>query len=101
MQYSHNKYTYFATRFHLAIAGLGTEDRSLERVTVARCEIDMGNIKDEFQRLYGKSLHTAVSVSIYIQFYGLSVNFILSDRVFQDDTSGNYRRTLLALIDGQ
>lgn len=66
MQYSQSKNTYFATRFHLAIAGEGTEDRNLERLTVARCEIDMGNIKLEFHRIYGVSLHTAVSVSSVI-----------------------------------
>ncbi|XP_063968158.1 annexin A13-like [Lytechinus pictus] len=65
-----------ATVLHKAMAGLGTDDDTLIRVIVARCEIDLENIKVEFRKLHGKSLRDWVS----------------------SDTSGNYRDILLAII---
>lgn len=43
--------------------GLGTKDRALIRVTVSRCEVDMKQIKMEFQRKYGKGLESFIRVS--------------------------------------
>ncbi|XP_046642532.1 annexin B11-like [Daphnia pulicaria] len=77
LQYSADKALYFSSRFHTTIAGAGTADRDLMRLTVSRCETDLGNIKIAYQNIYGVSLSTAVS----------------------DDTSGSYRTALLALID--
>ena len=56
VRYANNPAEFFARRLHKSMAGLGTTDRSLIRLCVTRCEIDMLDIKDEFQRLYGKSL---------------------------------------------
>lgn len=42
--------------------GLGTDDDSLIRLIVSRCEIDLANIKYEYERLYGKTLLSAVKV---------------------------------------
>ncbi len=70
VQYSADKALYFSSRFHTTIAGAGTADRDLMRLTVSRCETDLGNIKMAYQYIYGVSLSNAVSVSvkIYIHF---------------------------------
>ncbi|CAL8091808.1 unnamed protein product [Calicophoron daubneyi] len=71
-----NKPKYFANQLKKSMQGLGTRDHDLIRIIVSRCEIDMGYIKDEFFELTGKTLGEWI----------------------EDDTSGNYRRILLALI---
>ncbi len=65
VQYSRDKARYFSARFHASVAGAGTADRDLMRLTVSRCETDLGNIKSAYQTVYGESLSNAVSVSIY------------------------------------
>ncbi|EFX76230.1 hypothetical protein DAPPUDRAFT_231205 [Daphnia pulex] len=77
LQYSRDKAVYFSSRFYTTIAGAGTAHRDLLRLTISRCETDLGNIKIAYQSLYGMSLSTAVT----------------------DDTSGSYQLALLALID--
>lgn len=42
--------------------GLGTTDSVLIRIMVARAEIDMLDIKEHFQKMYGKSLHSFIKV---------------------------------------
>lgn len=81
-----NKAEYFASRLHKSMAGIGTNDKQLIRVIITRCEvssrikrfqilnfsnsklfrfqIDMGEIKTAFERLYGKSLKSWIKVSI-------------------------------------
>ena len=44
--------------------GLGTDDDTLCRVVVSRCEVDMVQIKEEFQRQYKQTLGMFVAVSI-------------------------------------
>ena len=44
--------------------GLGTDDDTLCRVVVSRCEVDMVQIKEEFQRLYKQTLGMFIAVSI-------------------------------------
>ena len=41
---------------------MGTKDRDLCRVVISRCEKDMVQIKQEYQRLYGKSLAKDIKV---------------------------------------
>ena len=44
--------------------GLGTDDATLVRVVVTRCEIDMQHIKETFLRKYGKPLARMIEVRI-------------------------------------
>lgn len=74
-----NMPAYFAERLYHSMKGAGTNDQSLIRLVVSRCELDMGFIKQEFQRLYGKTL----------------ASFI------KGDTGGDCEKILLALIGEQ
>lgn len=71
-----NRAEYFARCLYKAMIGIGTNDKSLIRLVATRCEIDMMDIKEEFQNKYGKSLKSFI----------------------EGDTSGSYRKALLKLI---
>ncbi|XP_042328027.1 annexin A4 [Sceloporus undulatus] len=74
-----SKTAYFAERLYKSMKGLGTDDDTLIRVMVSRCEIDMIDIKAEFKRMYGNSLYSFI----------------------KGDTSGDYRKALLHLCGGE
>ncbi|TGZ72236.1 hypothetical protein CRM22_002206 [Opisthorchis felineus] len=59
-----------------SMAGLGTNDSSLMRIIVTRCEIDLKDISRQFEADQGKSLAQWI----------------------KDDTSGDYRKLLLTLL---
>lgn len=67
---------YFARRLKKSMAGAGTADHQLIRIVVSRCEIDMGDIKQRFEEENGKTL----------------------EHWIEHDTSGDYKRMLLALV---
>ncbi|XP_066523262.1 annexin A6 isoform X2 [Hoplias malabaricus] len=69
---------FFAKRLYKSMKGLGTADNTLIRIMISRSEIDMLDIRECFRLRYEKSLHTMI----------------------QDDTSGEYKRTLLKLCGG-
>ncbi|XP_065204406.1 annexin-B12-like [Planococcus citri] len=71
-----DKSTFFAERLHDAMAGIGTSDRQLIRIVVSRCEVDMFNIKQAYEKLYERCLEEDII----------------------DDTSGHYKDALLSLI---
>lgn len=57
-----NQPAFFAKRLNKSMKGLGTNDRDLIRLVVTRSEIDMGDIKREYQSKYGESLADAIKV---------------------------------------
>ncbi|XP_078596314.1 annexin A7-like [Branchiostoma floridae x Branchiostoma japonicum] len=67
---------YFAERLYMAMMGFGTDEDTLTRVIVSRCEVDMKKVADIYERRHGKTLGAAIA----------------------DETSGGYRDMLLALI---
>ena len=68
---------YFATRIRESVKDIGTKEKILNRVIVTRNEIDIKIIKEYYKLLYQRDM--------------------LQD--IKDDTSGNYKNLLVALID--
>ncbi|XP_073956398.1 annexin B10 isoform X2 [Choristoneura fumiferana] len=68
---------WFATRLRAAMQGLGTDDRTLVRIVVSRSELDLAAIAREYERLYDKTLESEIR---------------------QGETSGDYKRALVALL---
>jgi hypothetical protein len=66
---------YFAKVIKKAIKALGTDEHTLNRVFVSRCEVDMKQIKIEYEKTYNVSMEKDV----------------------QDDVSGDYGKLLLLL----
>ena len=66
---------YFATRVKDAIKGFGTNDNLLMRILISRDEIDMPQIKAAYANLYKKDMVKDI----------------------ESDTSGDYKRLLVAL----
>ncbi|CAD5215394.1 unnamed protein product [Bursaphelenchus okinawaensis] len=73
-----NRPGYFAELLYNSMKGLGTRDGDLIRIIVTRSEIDLADIRNEYQRIYGKSLESAIS----------------------GDCSGSYKEGLIALVKG-
>lgn len=71
-----NRYAFLAESLHKSMAGPGTKDQDLIRLVVSRSEIDLMNIKDEFFKMYNRTLESEI----------------------KGDTSGDYRKVLLALL---
>lgn len=71
-----NRPEYFADKLYAAMKGAGTMDSTLIRIIVSRSEIDLQSIKEVYLAKYQKTLAKTVS----------------------SDTSGDYKRLLLALI---
>ncbi|KAF7661487.1 hypothetical protein LDENG_00260100 [Lucifuga dentata] len=69
---------FFAKRLYKSMKGLGTADNTLIRIMISRSEIDMLDIRECFCLNYEKSLYNMI----------------------KDDTSGDYKRTLLNLCGG-
>ncbi|XP_018599515.1 annexin A4-like [Scleropages formosus] len=74
-----NKPAFFAEQLYKSMKGMGTTDSILIRIMVSRAEIDMIDIKMEFAKKYGKTLHSFI----------------------KGDTSGDYRAILLELCGGE
>lgn len=57
---ANNRNRYYAKKLEEAMKGAGTDDETLMRIIISRCEIDLGGIKREYQELYEKTLYDAV-----------------------------------------
>jgi len=68
--------TYYAEVLYYSMKGMGTDDETLIRTILARCEIDLGLIKKRFEKLHQKTL----------------------DKAVKGETSGDYRKIMLQLI---
>jgi annexin A7/11 len=73
-----NKHFFFAEKLYHSMKGAGTKDDTLVRIIVTRCEIDMVQIKQEYQRNFGKTL----------------------EGMIEGDISGDYKKLMLALVRG-
>ncbi|XP_069825225.1 annexin A6 isoform X2 [Dendropsophus ebraccatus] len=73
-----NKPAFFAERLYKAMKGAGTDERTLTRILISRSETDLFNIRQEFKNEYEKSLHHCL----------------------ESETSGDYRKALLAICGG-
>ncbi|XP_050967154.1 annexin A1a [Labeo rohita] len=70
-----NKSAFFAEKLNQAMKGSGYKGKILTRILVSRSEIDLAHIKQEYQKIFSKSLYQDI----------------------QDDTKGDYEKILLAL----
>uniref|UniRef100_A0A914DUG3 Annexin n=1 Tax=Acrobeloides nanus TaxID=290746 RepID=A0A914DUG3_9BILA len=73
-----NRAAFFAELLYNSMRGLGTRDTDLIRIVVTRAEIDLRDIRTEYQRMYKTSLENAIA----------------------GDCSGNYKEGLIALVKG-
>ncbi|KAK3224613.1 hypothetical protein Dsin_004475 [Dipteronia sinensis] len=76
LQCAVNPAAYFAKELHKSMKGMGTNDTALIRLIVSRAEIDLHYIKAEYLKKYKKPVQDAV----------------------HSETSGNYKKFLLALL---
>ena len=68
-------YELFAEKLYLSMKGAGTDEDTLSRILVSRCELDMSDIRDIYQNKY---------------------NANLKDDII-DDTSGKYQKLCVYL----
>uniref|UniRef100_F1KZ37 Annexin n=1 Tax=Ascaris suum TaxID=6253 RepID=F1KZ37_ASCSU len=73
-----NKPAYFAKLLYESMVGLGTRDNDLIRLVVTRSEVDLADVRQQFQQLYKKSLESMI----------------------KGDCSGAYKDGLIALVKG-
>jgi len=76
VRYIQDPITYYSEVLYRAMKGMGTDDNRLIRTILSRCEIDLGEIKERFEKLHQKTL----------------------DRAIKKETSGDYEKILLALV---
>jgi len=76
VRYIQDPITYYSEVLYRAMKGMGTDDNRLIRTILSRCEIDLGEIKERFEKLHQKTL----------------------DRAIKKETSGDYEKIMLVLV---
>jgi len=71
-----NKAAFFARCLRNSMVGAGTKDQALIRLIVSRADFDLGAVKVEYLKLYGKTLAKAI----------------------QEESTGDYRKALISII---
>ncbi|XP_033644783.1 annexin A11-like [Asterias rubens] len=79
VSYFHNPHEFFADQLNKAMKGAGTDEKQLIRIVVSRSEMDLEHIKVVYLGKYNKTLSEAI----------------------KSETSGDFRKILLAIIDGE
>jgi hypothetical protein len=68
--------TYYSEVLFQSMKGIGTDDNTLIRTVLFRCEIDLGHIKKRFEKLHEKTL----------------------DKAIKSETSGDYRKIMVEIV---
>jgi len=76
VRYIQDPISYYSEVLYRSMKGMGTDDRTLIRTVLSRCEIDLGLIKQRFEKEHQKSL----------------------DKAIKSETSGDYRKIMLAIV---
>lgn len=57
-----SKAEFFALQLNKNISALGGDDSQVIRILINRCEIDLEEIKESYERMFGKSLESLIEV---------------------------------------
>jgi len=76
VRYIQDPITYYSEVLYRSMKGMGTDDRTLIRTVLSRCEIDLSAIKERFEKLHQKSL----------------------DKAIKSETSGDYKKIMLRIV---
>jgi len=76
VHYIEDPITYYSEVLYRSMKGLGTDDNTLIRTVLSRCEIDLGDIKKRYEKLHQKTLGKAI----------------------KSETSGDYRKIMLQIV---
>ncbi|KAK6639251.1 Annexin B9 [Polyplax serrata] len=71
-----NKVAYLAERLFKSMDGPGTDDKTLIRIIVSRSEIDLGDIKEEYEKMFGHTLESKI----------------------EGDITGDYKKLMLKIV---
>ena len=80
---SKDRVSFFSNQLYKAMKGLGTDEDTLTRIMVSRCEVDLVQVKQTFASTYGKSLYSFISVRLP---YSIPLNNYLLRRCNSDST---------------